>query len=179
MAVTHLSRDALGRIDLAALAPVKVLLKRFFSSEPWTDADDRSLASLVGAGDGWWSHALDADTRFEFGWHDGAFRLELGPERPPGDSLADTFAGEVIPEATPNPRTIRFVTGPIHEGPSRWYESAAGVDDPRAAQLFAEFDDVANVLVGPDFVAVGLRRPDRWEELLAPVLRAGHDRVHE
>ena len=115
---------------------------------------------------------LDADTRFEFGWRDGAFRLDLGPERAPGDSLADTFAGEVIPEATPNPRTIRFVTGPIHEGPSRWYESAAGVDDPRAAQLFAEFDDVANVLVGPDFVAVGLRRPDRWEELLAPVLRA-------
>ena len=47
VAVTHLSRDALGRIDLAALAPVKVLLKRFFSSEPWTDADD-TLARELG-----------------------------------------------------------------------------------------------------------------------------------
>jgi HEAT repeats len=27
------------------------------------------------------------------------------------------------------------------------------------------------VLVGPDFVAVGIRRPDRWEQVLAPMLR--------
>ena len=77
----------------------------------------------------------------------------------------------VVPEATPNPRTIRFVTPTVHEGPSRWYESAAGVDDPRVARLFAAFDAVANVLVGPDFVAVGLDHPDRWEHLLDPVLR--------
>ena len=82
-----------------------------------------------------------------------------------------TFDGAVTPEATPNPRTIRFVTGPIHDGPSRWYESAAGVDDARVAALFAAFDDVDNVLVGPDFVAVGLRRPDRWETLLPDVLQ--------
>ena len=94
--------------------------------------------------------------------------MELAPRHARGE----TFAGPVVPEATPNPRTIRFVTPPIHEGPSRWYESAAGVDDPRVARLFAEFDDVANVLVGPDFVAVGLRRPDRWEQLLDPMLRA-------
>ena len=31
---------------------------------------------------------------------------------------------------------------------------------------------MANVLVGPDFVAVGLRRPDEWEQLLRPVLHA-------
>jgi hypothetical protein len=85
--------------------------------------------------------------------------------------LDATFDGAVIPEATPNPRTIRFVTGPIHDGPSRWYESAADVDDPRVAALFADFDDVDNVLVGPDFVAVGLRRPDRWEALLADMLQ--------
>ena len=82
-----------------------------------------------------------------------------------------TFDGAVVPEATPNPRTIRFVTGPIHDGPSRWYESAVDVDDPRVAGLFGAFEDVDNVLVGPDFVAVGLRRPDRWPELLVPVLR--------
>ncbi len=37
--------------------------------------------------------------------------------------------------------------------------------------MFAEYDDVANVLVGPAFVAVGLHRPDRWEQLLDPMLR--------
>lgn len=167
-AVLHLTRDALGTIDLAALAPVKSLLKRFFSDEPWLASDDDALAALVGAGDGWWRHELDQDLELEFGWRDGAFRMDVVPR--PG--LGETFAGPVVPEATPNPRTIRFVTPKIHDGPSRWYESAVGVDDPRVARLFAEFDDVANVLVGPEFVAVGLRRPDRWEQLLDPVLRA-------
>lgn len=166
-AVTHLTRDALGTIDLAALAPVKKLLKRFFSDESWTGAEDQSLAELVGPGDGWWQHELDDDLGFEFGWRDGSFRLEVSP-RP---TLAETFDGPVVPEATPNPRTIRFVTGPIHDGPSRWYESATDADDPRVARLFADFGAVANVLVGPDFVAVGLHRPDEWELLLEPMLR--------
>ena len=84
---------------------------------------------------------------------------------------AETFGSPVVPEATPNPRTIRFVTGPIHTGPSRWYASAVDVDDTRAGALFTEFDAIDNVLVGPDFVAVGLHRPDDWEALLVPVLR--------
>jgi hypothetical protein len=167
-AVTHLTRDALGGIELASLAPVKQLLKRFFSDGAWTAADDDALAALVGSGAGWWRHDLDDDFRIEFGWRDGAFRMHVDARPIRGEM----FAGPVVPEATPNPRTIRFVTPPIHDGPSRWYASVSGVDDPRVATLFAEFDDVANVLVGPDFVAVGLHRPDRWEELLEPVLRA-------
>jgi hypothetical protein len=166
-AVAHLTREALGTIDLAALAPVKKLLKTFFSDEPWTDADDRSLADLVGPGDGWWRHDLDDGLILEFGWRDGSFRIEPST----GPALGETFDGPVAPEATPNPRTIRFVTAVIHDGPSRWYESSDDVDDPRVARLFADFADVANVLVGPDFVAVGLHRPDAWEHLLDPVLR--------
>jgi hypothetical protein len=166
-AVAHLTRDALGTIDLAALAPVKKLLKRFFSDESWTGADDRSLAELVGPGRGWWQYELDDDLALEFGWREGSFRLELSP-RP---TLAETFDGPVVPEATPNPHTIRFITGTIHDGPSRWYESATDVDDPRVLRLFTDFDAVANVLVGPDFVAVGLRRPDEWELVLDPMLR--------
>jgi hypothetical protein len=167
-AVTHLTRDALGGIDLAALAPVKKLLKRFFSEEPWSATDDRALADLVGPGDGWWQHDLDSEYALEFGWRDDAFRMLAVPR----SGLADTFTGPVVPEATPNPRTIRFVvSAPIHDGPSRWYESADGVDDPRVARLFGAYDDIANVLVGPTFVAVGLHRPDRWEQLLDPMLR--------
>jgi hypothetical protein len=168
IAVTHLTRDALGGIDLANLAPVKQLLKRFFSDGEWTVADDDALAALAGSGAGWWRHDLDDDFRIEFGWRAGTFRMDVGARPIRGEM----FAGPVVPEATPNPRTIRFVTPSIHDGPSRWYASADGVDDPRVATLFAEFDDIANVLVGPDFVAVGLHRPDRWEELLEPVLRA-------
>ena len=165
--MAHLTSDALGTIDFAALAPVKKLLKRFFSDEPWADSDDDALAELVGSGNGWWRHELDDDFEIGFGWRDGAFRMEPAPRHASGE----TFDGPVVPEATPNPRTIRFITPPIHDGPSRWYESAVGVDDPRVSRLFADFDDVANVLVGPDFVAVGLRRPDRWEQLLDPMLR--------
>jgi HEAT repeat protein/scaffold Nfu/NifU family protein len=191
-AVTHLTRDALATIDLANLAPVKALLKRFFSAERWSGDDDDALADLVGPGDGWWRHELDARFEFEFGWRAGRFGLVLSPLRAGQSSaqgpstrtssslqdaqaIAATFDGPVVPESTPNPRTIRFATPPIHDGPSRWYESAADVEDPRVARLFAEFGDVVNVLVGPDFVAIGLRRPDQWEQLLDPVLRVVTD----
>ncbi len=170
-AVTLLTRDALGKIDFADLAPVKTLLKRFFSADAWTPGDDAALADLVGSGDGWWHHELGERFAFEFGWRAGAFRLELSPLRA---SIAATFDGPVVPEATPNPRTIRFVTPPIHDGPSRWYESVADVDDPRVARLF-DFADVANVLVGPDFVAVGLHNSAGWEQLLDAVLRVVTD----
>jgi HEAT repeat protein len=39
------------------------------------------------------------------------------------------------------------------------------------ARLFGDFDEVTNVLVGPDFVAVTIARPNRWEQLLEPILR--------
>src|SRR5215211_2223002 len=82
------------------------------------------------------------------------------------------FDGVVVPEATPSPRAVRFATPSLHTGASRAYESAgAAAADPRVARLFDEFDEVTNVLVGPDFVAVTISRPDRWETLLAPVLR--------
>ena len=182
-AVAHLTRDALGRIELDHLAPVKRLLKQFFSDAPWSGRDDDALAELVGPGTGWWEHDLGDGYQLAFGWRGGAFRLRLARSDVAGlpsdegampgtaSMLEEMFEGAVVPEATPNPRTIRFVTGDLHRGPSRWYESAANVDDPRVARLFSEFDDVANVLVGPDFVAVGIRRPDRWEQLLGPLLR--------
>ena len=182
-AVALLTRDALGRIEFDHLAPVKGLLKQFFSDAPWTTDDDDAFAALVGPGQGWWHHELDEGFDFDFGWRRGRFRLEVARtplSTLPSDEartrttpplLDENFEGAIVPEATPNPRTIRFVTGPIHSGPSRWYESSGQADDPRVARLFEEFDDVVNVLVGPDFVAVGVRRADRWEELLGPMLR--------
>jgi len=108
------------------------------------------------------------------------------PTVPSADPLVGSFDGPVVPEATPNPRTVRFQVGPLHAGPSRWYvrpsepkrsggetrgEPAASVaDEPGVRRLFAEFTEVANVLVGPEFVAIGLRRSDDWEHLLVPVL---------
>jgi hypothetical protein len=196
-AFDHLTVDAFMALPFEALGPTKQLLKRYFSSEPWTAADDSALAEVVGPGEGWWRRDLDADVTFEYGWVDGHFRVGLvasgadtgaaGPAGPvagdaggagTGNGLEGSFDGPVVPEATPNPRTIRFQVGPIHDGPSRWYvgpsqpEPGGGetADDPGVNRLFAEVAEVANVLVGPEFVAVGLRRADDWERLLQPVL---------
>lgn len=181
-AVGYLANEALGRVEFERLAPLKRLLKQFFSDASWLSEQDAEVAELVGPGEGWWRHELGGEFHLAFGWRDGEFQIELGgvddADRPPSDAgtgvqtiSQETFEGRAIPEATPNPRTIRFVTGELHAGPSRWYESATEVDDdPRVARLFSEFDDVANVLVGPDFVAVGIQRPDRWEQLLARML---------
>ena len=169
----HLT-EALLSLPFEALGPVKTLLKRYLSVGPWTAEDDDALADAVGPGEGWWERDLDDDVRLAYGWEEGRFRVEVRSAvgAPPASPLDATFDGPVVPEATPNPRSIRFGFGhPIHAGPSRWYESASSAaDDPPVARLFADFDRVANVLVGPDFVAVGLRRPDDWEELLAPIL---------
>jgi len=131
-----------------------------------------------GSGDRRWERDLDADLALRFGWKGGRFEVALTSlAGRTGDTQGDiehpvSPVGVVGVEATPNPRTMRFgFDEPVHDGPSRWYESAgAAAGDPGVARLFAEVDRVANVLVGPDFVAVGLRRPDDWEALLAPVL---------
>ncbi|MEA2932725.1 MAG: hypothetical protein QOI56_1510, partial [Actinomycetota bacterium] len=165
----YLTVDAMMALPLDALGPTKALLKRFFSTGPWTPADAEALADAVGPGEGTWRHDLDPDVVLEYGWSGGRFQVAMAagapapePEAPEpvavAGSLAGTFDGPVVPEATPNPRSIRFHVGPIPAGPGprgsgggrprRWYESAgAAADDPGAARLFAEFDEVANVLV--------------------------------
>ncbi|MCA1690775.1 MAG: NifU N-terminal domain-containing protein, partial [Actinobacteria bacterium] len=179
-AFEHLTVDAFMALPFEALGPTKALLKRFFSAEAWGPEEDATLSAAVGPGEGFWSRPLDDDVTLEYGWDGGRFLIRVAsspagaaPEaaRPrPDDPLAASFDGPVVPEATPNPRTIRFHVGPQNEGPSRWYESPAKVDDPKVSRLFAQFQQVANVLVGPDFVAVSLRRAADWEQLLGPIL---------
>jgi Scaffold protein Nfu/NifU N terminal/HEAT repeats len=176
--------ETVTRLPLEALTPVKQLLKRFFSDQPWTEHDDDALAVIVGSGSGSETLTLAPDLTLTWGWHDGRFRLRVdGPvaiaatarvtaTAAPGSDLGPTFESDVVPEVTPSPRTIRFGTPPLHTGTSRFYNSAdEAAEDPRAARVFRDFDAVTNVLVGPDFIAVTISRPDQWETLLAPILR--------
>jgi HEAT repeats/Scaffold protein Nfu/NifU N terminal len=172
-------------LSLEALGPVKQLQKRFFSDVPWTEDDDHALADAIGPGvDGADRVELEPGLTLVWGWQDGRFRLRVVsdvPPRPPTDDdaprteLGELFDGVVVPEATPSPRTIRFATPPIHAGPGRAYDSATADTDPRVAPIFRGFDDVTDVLVGPDFVAVTISRPGRWESVLGPILRAVTD----
>lgn len=182
-AVGHLNQVVDG-LSLEALGPVKQALKRFFSTQPWTEDDDDVLADAVGAGTGTGREELEPGLTLVWGWENGRFRLRLESESPPAravperrgaadtDDLARSFDGDVVPEATPSPRTIRFATPLLHAGPGRAYDSTeAAATDPSVARIFGRFDEVTNVLVGPDFVAVTISRPDRWETLLAPILQ--------
>ena len=182
-AIAQLTPVVIGLgLSLEALGPVKQLQKRFFSDVPWTRDDDEALADAIGPDvDGTDRHELEPGLTLLWGWEGGRFRLRVAsdePGAPPGGGdaagidLGLMFDGLVVPEATPSPRTIRFATPPLHTGPGRVYDSATAAADPRVARIFHAFDAVTNVLVGPDFVAVTISRPDRWEPLLAPMLRA-------
>jgi hypothetical protein len=179
-AVSELT-PVMSALSLEALAPVKQLVKRFFSRQPWTDSDDEALAEAVGVGTGSGRHELAPGLMLVWGFDEGRFRLRLERSDPvatiqedvsTSDELAEMFDGVVVPEATPSPRAVRFATPPLHTGPSRAYDTAAAADaDPRVARLFGDFAEVTNVLVGPNFVAVTISHPDRWATLLRPMLR--------
>ena len=94
---------------------------------------------------------------------------------PDDPDLAELFDGPVVPEATPSPRTIRFATPLLGEGPSRAFDATNSADDPRVAGIFAASDEVTNVLVGPNFVAVTILHANGWEQLLARMLGAVTD----
>jgi hypothetical protein len=188
-AFQHLTVDAFMTLSFEALGPTKGLLKRFFSTEPWDAGDADALADVVGPGEGGWRRQLDPDLTLEYGWENGRFGITIrlttdepsalpgaapAPALAPDDALAASFDGPVVPEATPNPRTIRFHMGTLPPARAGWYESSASAraaDDAGVARLASGFDEVVNILVGADFVAVGLRRPADWERLLLPVLK--------
>jgi hypothetical protein len=168
------------------LGLVKALLKRFFSAGPWTALDAASLATAVGAPPADATdevlvtrHDLDHDLTLVAGWIDGTFLVdvELGAAGPVDESprrrrvdLSRTFSSGVVPQPTPNPRTIRFATARRAMAASESYQRHNRVGDERVAAIFAVADDVVDVLVGADFVAVSLVRPGRWPELLEPML---------
>jgi hypothetical protein len=178
----------MGSVGFEELGLVKALLKRFFSAGPWTAMDAAALADAVGPpppsveGDvDVIRHRLDAALELVAGWVDGRFVLdvEVADAPPPAEptartvvDLAATFDSGVVPEPTPNPRTIRFATGRRRVDASVAFRRGEDVDDDRIAAIFAVDDAVVDVLVAADFVAVSVSRPARWPDLLAPVLAA-------
>ena len=172
----------MDNVSFEQLSVVKGRLRNFFSDRPWTAADHAALAAAVGApsdasADRTLRVELASDLVLLAGWIDGAFALDVevgdaADSRAPNAThdLSSSFSYGIVPQPTPNPRTLRFATSPTGVGAS--VSHTRGTDDARVSSIFAVDDDVVDVLVGPDFVAVSVRRPARWPELLEPLLRA-------
>ncbi|MBT8207688.1 MAG: HEAT repeat domain-containing protein [Acidimicrobiia bacterium] len=170
-ALQHLTTEIATGLEFSELAVFKTLLKKFFSSEDWTDEDAAALADLVGHGEGQWRHELDAGFILEHGFVEGRYRLSVSGEVDASSpSIFDrVFAGPIRPEATPHPRKVKFVLGG-EPRPGIWYKAGEPTpDDERVQRLFAE-GDVTDVMVAGDFVTVGLARSSSWEDRLELLL---------
>jgi len=83
--------DAVGELtgvvsglSLEALGPVKQLLKRFFSDQPWTEADDGDLADAIGPGAEAGRAELRGGLVLSWSCEQGRFRLRVEDRsRPP------------------------------------------------------------------------------------------------
>jgi hypothetical protein len=176
MAVSAIT-PLMGGVGFEELGKVKRLLKQFFSDQPWDANDDKALADAVGAGRGEVEQELAPGLWLRAGWTDGGFRLDVegrlegGSPSQPSPDLASTFEFGVVPEATPNPRTLRFATAQRQQSASRSFRRGDLIDDGRVERIFDAVPDAVDVLIGPDFVAISLDRPGRWPGALEAAMR--------
>ncbi|MBA2338647.1 MAG: NifU N-terminal domain-containing protein [Acidimicrobiia bacterium] len=173
----HLTTEVAVHLPFEDLGTFKTLLKRFFSTQPWRSEDAVCLDRLVAphVPTGWWEHDLGGGLRMTHGVDDGRYRLEVSGAGvgPPTSSVFErVFAGPVLPEPTPHPRKVRFVTGG-EPSPGVWYrrDDPQPPPDPRVVALFDD-EDIADVMVAGDFVTIGLAPGAPWEHRLASILAA-------
>ncbi|MBT8202127.1 MAG: HEAT repeat domain-containing protein [Acidimicrobiia bacterium] len=169
VASNHLTEDLYSALEFSDLVAIKNLLKRFFSAQPWSEEDAARLDTLltrnVAEPAGWFEHDLGDDLRLMHGFDGGAYHLWATGGSDGESSIFDrVFSGPVQPEATPNPRHVRFVIGGS-PAPGVWFRPGDEIDDPRVTELLAD-PDVTDVLVAGDFVAIGLRRASMWKDRL-------------
>ena len=169
VASNHLTTDLYSNLEFSDLVAVKTLLKKFFSAQPWSEDDadrlDMFLRRNVEEQAGWFEHDLGTGLRLIHGFDEGTYRLWATGGSDGEASIFDrVFSGPVQPEATPNPRHVRFVIGGT-PAPGTWFRRGDELIDDRVAALFDD-PDITDVLVAGDFVAVGLRRAAMWKERL-------------
>ena len=154
-------------LPLEALTPVKQLLKRFFSDEPWGMADDDELARVVGPGHGSGRHEPPGPPPgLELGRRP-VHRASSMPRRtarvPDGPDPRSPSMAWLFPKPRPAPAPSGSRRGPSAKDRAERSTRTTSADDPRVAGLFAAFDEVTNVLVGPNFVAVTILHANGWQ----------------
>ncbi len=169
----YLTTDVALRLPFEVLGPFKVLLRKFFSVEPFTERDREELSDLVSPHiePGWWEHDLGGGISLAHGLRQGRYVILVSGASVAAPSIFDrVFDGPVVPEATPHPRKVKFAFGG-RPAPGRWFrrhdpDIAA---DPRVERIFAE-PDVTDVMVAGDFVTIGIGARSSWEKRLEPLL---------
>ena len=170
VASNHLTVDLYSALEFSDLVAIKNLLKKFFSAQPWGDEDadrlDMLLRRNVAEAEGWFEHDLGAGLTLQHGFDDdGTYRLWATGGSDDEASIFDrVFSGPVQPEATPNPRHVRFVIGGT-PAPGVWFRRGDELTDNRVSGLLDD-PDITDVLVAGDFVAIGLRRAAMWKDRL-------------
>jgi hypothetical protein len=172
-ASAYLTADVAMSIPFESLGSFKNLLKRFFSTMPWTDDDADALSSIVAphVAEGWWEHDLGSGLTLAHGIRLERYELWIAGGGDEAPSIFDrVFTGPVVPEPTPHPRKVKFTIGGT-PAPGAWYrrEDPDVPEDPRVKRLFAE-PDVTDVMVAGDFVTIGIGRGASWELRLEPLL---------
>lgn len=189
---TWMTPTVAAKLAFEELGPYKTLLKRFFSTEPWSEADAKALSDLVAPHlpADWWDRLdLDDGLAVEHGLREDNYVVIVSGVGDAKPSMWDrVFTGPVIPEPTPHPRKVKFDLGG-DPAPGVWYRGDDEIEDPRVQRLMAE-PDVTDVMVAGDFVTVGLGRNSSWEDRLDAVLalvtelfphgeRTGDDRTRD
>lgn len=172
-ASAYLTADVAMTLPFEALSPFKALIKRFFSTEPWTEAHAAELSAIVRlhVTEGWWQHDLGGGIVLEHGVRDDRYVLWVSGATSGAPSIFErVFEGPVVPEATPHPRKVKFSVGGT-PAPGTWYRrnDPGSPNDRRVERLFAE-PDVTDVMVAGDFVTVGIGVRSSWELRLEPLL---------
>lgn len=184
LAVERVARTSLRALPITLVDRARGQLRRFFSDGPWTVEDDAGLSGLIGPGEGWTIEELAPGIRLGFGWRGGSFRIDIEaePEAPSAPvepiedavviglpehvrTLGDTFEEHLVIEAGRNPAELRFVTGPGAGVAGRYTREEQG-NSAAIAALFRDVEEIIEVRIEMGAVAVAVRTPEAWDEML-------------
>jgi len=171
IASDHLTNEVAIHLPFEVLVAFKNALKRFFTAQPWTEADADRLSDLVTPHleAGWWEHELGNGLHLSHGIRGGRYQMFVtGPPARATSVFDRVFEGPVVPEQTPHPRKVMFHVGGA-PAPGVWHRRGEEVDDPRVIGLMEDLD-ITDVMVAGDFVTLGLQKASLWEERLDEIL---------
>src|SRR3990172_3881896 len=167
IASDHLTNEVAIHLPFEVLVAFKNALKRFFTAQPWTEADADRLSDLVTPHleAGWWEHELGNGLHLSHGIRGGRYQMFVtGPPARATSVFDRVFEGPVVPEQTPHPRKVMFHVGGA-PAPGVWHRRGGEGEDPRVNGLTEDLDTTAGLVAG-GFAPPWLQKPFPSQENL-------------